>query len=61
MVTSEYHYSHAMDLLPDMQNCGCACAGNTGNVFPVTAGKRFRHASRPVRHARAVRHAGIAN
>ena len=49
-----------MDLLPDTQNCGCACAGNAGNVFPVTAGERSRHASRHVRHARAVRHAGIA-
>ena len=50
----------AMGLLPDTQNCGCACAGNAGNVFPVTAGKRSRHASRHVRHARAVMHAGIA-
>ena len=50
-----------MGLLPDTQNCGCACAGNAGNVFPVTAGKRSRHASRHVRHARAVMHAGIAN
>ena len=51
----------SMGLLPDTQNCGCACAGNAGNVFPVTAGKRSRHASRHVRHARAVMHAGIAN
>ena len=51
----------AMGLLPDTQNCGCACVGNAGNVFPVTAGKRSRHASRHVRHARAVMHAGIAN
>ena len=50
-----------MGLLPDTQNCGCACAGNAGNVFPVTAGERSRHASRHVRHARAVMHAGIAN
>ena len=50
-----------MGLLPDTQICGCACAGNAGNVFPVTAGKRSRHASRYVRHARAVMHAGIAN
>ena len=50
-----------MGLLPDTQNCRCACAGNAGNVFPVTAGKRSRHASRHVRHARAVMHAGIAN
>ena len=50
-----------MGLLPDTQNCGCACAGNAGNVFPVTAGKRSRHASRHVRHARAVMHSGIAN
>ena len=47
-----------MGLLPDTQNCGCACAGN---VFPVAACKRSRHASRHVRHARAVMHAGIAN
>ena len=51
----------AMGLLPDKQYCGCACAGNAGNAFPVTAGKRSRHASRHVRHARAVMHAGIAN
>ena len=51
----------AMGLLPDTQNCGCACAGNAGNVFPVTACKRSRHASRHVREARAVMHAGIAN
>ena len=50
-----------MGLLPDTQNCRCACAGNAGNVFPVTAGKQSRHASRHVRHARAVMHAGIAN
>ena len=50
-----------MGLLPDTQICGCACAGNAGNVFPVTAGKRSRHASRHVRHARAVMHVGIAN
>ena len=37
-----------MDLLPDTRNCGCACAGNAGNVFPVTAGERSRHASRHV-------------
>ena len=30
----------------------CACAGNAGNVFPTTAGKR---------HARAIMHVGIAN
>ena len=51
----------SMDLLPDTRNCGCACAGNAGNVFPVTAGERSRHASRHVRHARAVMHAGIVN
>ena len=50
-----------MGLLPDTQNCGCACAGNAGNVFPVTAGKRSQHASRHVHYARAVMHAGIAN
>ena len=51
----------AMGLLPDTQNCGCACAGNAGNVSLVTAGKRSRHALRHVRHERAVMHAGIAN
>ena len=40
---------------------GCACCGNAGNVFPVTAGQRSRHASRHVCDARAVMHAGIAN
>ena len=30
--------AYNMGLLPDTQNCGCACAGNAGNVFPVTAG-----------------------
>ena len=40
---------------------GCACAGNAGNVFPATAGKRSRHALRHVRDARAVMHTGIAN
>ena len=53
--------SQAMGLLPDTQNCGSACAGNAGNVFPVTAGERSRHASRHVHHARAVMHAGFAN
>ena len=40
---------------------GCACAGNTGNVFPATAGSRSRHASRHMRDARAMMHAWIAN
>ena len=48
-------------MLPDTENCGCACAGNAGNVFPATGGKRSRHASRHVRDARAVVHGGIAN
>ena len=50
-----------MGLLPDTQNCGCACAGNAGHVSHVTTGKRSLHASRHVRDARAVMHAGIAN
>ena len=49
----------AMGLLPDRQNCGCTWAGNAGNVFPDTVGKRSRHASWHVRDARAVMHAGI--
>ena len=50
-----------MGLLPDTETCRCACAGNAGNVFPAIGGKRSRHASRHVRDARAVMHAGIAN
>ena len=39
---------------------GCACAGNAGNVSPHYRGlKRYWHASRHVRHARAVMHVGI--
>ena len=51
----------AMGLLPNTSNCGCACAGNAGNVFPATAGKQSRHASQHVRDACAVMHTGIAN
>ena len=50
-----------MGLLPNTSNCGCACVGNAGNVFPATAGKQSRHASRHVRDGRAVMHARIAN
>ena len=38
-----------------------ACAENAGNIFPVTVGWRYRHASRHVRDACAVMHAGIAS
>ena len=51
----------SMGLLPDTYYCRCACTGNAGNVFPATTGKRSRHASRHVRHARAVMNVGIAN
>ena len=44
-----------------VKNVGCACPGNAGNVFPATAGWRFRHASRHVRDLRAVMQAGSAN
>ena len=40
---------------------GCAGAGNAGSVLPAIAGYWFRHASRHVRDARAVMHAGITN
>ena len=50
-----------MGLLPHTSNCGCACAANAGNVFPATTCKQSRHASRHVRDARDVMHAGIAN
>ena len=48
------------------KNAGCAYTGNAGNVFPAThfkeiASYRSRHASRHVRHARAVMHVGIDN
>ena len=52
---------HIIGLLPVTENYGCAYTGNAGNVFPATGGKRPRHASRHVRYARAVMHAGIAN
>ena len=32
-----------MGLLPDTENCGCACAGNAGNVLPATGGRRSWH------------------
>ena len=51
----------SMGLLPDTENCGCACAGNAGNIIPASGGKRSRHISRHVRDARAVMHDGIAN
>ena len=35
--------------------------GVSGTFSPATAGKRSRHASRHVRHARAVMHAGVDN
>ena len=40
---------------------GCACVGNAGNIYPATASKWPRHASRQVRDARAVMQAEIAN
>ena len=40
---------------------GCVCARNAGSIFPVTVGKRSRHASQHVRDACAMMHAGIAN
>ena len=39
---------------------GCACAGNAGNVFPASVGKRSQHASRHVHDARVMLHAAIA-
>ena len=48
-----YEVRGTLGLLPNTSNCGCVCAGNTGNVFPVTAGKQSRHASRHVRNAAA--------
>ena len=42
---------------------GCACARNAGNCFPRHRLQRMRcrHASRHVRHARAVMHVGMAD
>ena len=40
---------------------GCARSVNAGNVFPAAAHLRSRQASRHVRDARAVMHAGITN
>ena len=50
-----------MGLLPDTQKCGSRMRRECRNVFPGTAGKWSQHASRHVRDARAVMHAGIAN
>ena len=56
-----YNTSGPIGFVSDTLNCGCACAGNAGNVIPATTGERSRHASRHVLHARAVMHVGIAN
>ena len=53
-------FLYNMDLLPDTQNCGLHMRRECRERFPATAGKRSRHASRHVRDARAVMHAGIA-
>ena len=39
-----------MDILPDTQNCGCACAGNAGNVFPRRRFQRKLLVSDPGMH-----------
>ena len=36
MINKLYWSMVYMGLLPDTQNCGCACAGNAGNIFPAT-------------------------
>ena len=43
------------------QIAGAHAPGMPGTFFPTTAGKQSRHASRHVRDARAVMHAGTAN
>ena len=35
-----FFFHGPMGLLPNTSNCGCACAGNAGNVFSATAGKQ---------------------
>ena len=47
-------FSDFMGHFSDKWLTGCASTGNAGNVFPDTADMRSRHASRQVRHARAV-------
>ena len=60
-------YIHSLRASYQMRGfAGCACAGNAGNFFPPPTSKeivseRSRYALRPVRHARAVMHAGIDN
>ena len=56
----------AMGLLPDAQNCGLRMRGECREHFPCHRLHRkrlvsARHASRHVRHARAVMHVEIAN
>ena len=51
-----------MGLLPDTWNYGLRMRRECRERFPpATAGHRSRHASRHVRHARAVMHVGIAS
>ena len=56
----------SMGLLPDTQNCGLRMCRECRERFPPppnlkeTDSERSRHASRHVRHARAVMHVGIA-
>ena len=37
-VSVDLFFANGMGLLPDMLNCGWACAGNAGNVFPRNHG-----------------------
>ena len=59
--------SSCMGLLPDTQNCRMRLRRECWEHFPPpptlkeTASLRSRHASRHVRHARAVMHVGIAH
>ena len=50
-----------MGLLPDMENCWCACAGNAGNVSPPPRVNDPDMLHGTYGHARATIHARIAN
>ena len=53
--------THTMGLLPVKQICELCMRQEYRNVFPASTVKRSQHASRHVRDARVLMHAGIAN
>ena len=46
-LSMRYEIWPPMGLIPDTQNCGCACARNAGNVFPATDFQGNRYLAPP--------------